>query len=148
MAVAYLRHYFSTAPQDAVVISGGTLGIQGRRADPLARQVVRRAHPGAAGIIDQHRSQGLNPAMVQRADRLVVMAPRHRRFLEERTPQCLPNVVPLWEYVDRQPPLDAIPDPVGHDVGVFARCYDLIAEGLDAWLHDLLAHHSPKDDNP
>ncbi len=142
MAVAHLRRRLADLDQPAVVISGGTLGIHGRRADPLARKIVRRSDPKAGAIIDEHRSQGLSPAMLQRADRLVIMSPRHRRFIEEHAPQVLPKVVELWQFTDEEPPIDRIPDPVGYDLQVFAKCHALTVDGLDAWLEQLLAHHS------
>jgi len=139
MAVALLRSKLSQRPLEAIVISGGTLGLQGRRADEFAR----RAIAGLDGIgdeiidvIEQHRSQAISPAMLERADDIIVMAPRHARFVDEQAPAARDNVVRLWQFGD-DPTLTKIPDPVGMDASVFEGCRDLIDGCLDNWLEEV-----------
>lgn len=140
MAVALLRPRLEQRRIPAVVISGGTLGIHGRRAAAFARQVIAELDADdtteMADCIGEHRSQGLSPAMLQMADDLVVMAPRHEHHIEQIAPALSDRVVRLWQYADVDIPLSKIFDPVGQDVEVFRRCRDLIGECLEHWLDD------------
>ncbi len=142
MALALLRHKLDDHNIPAVVISGGTLGIHGRRAATAARQVICESDPddetGMASWIAEHRSQGLSPAMLRMADDLVVMAPRHEHYIEQIAPSLIDRVVRLWQYAQVDIPLTKIPDPVGQDVEVFRRCRDLISECLDGWIDEKL----------
>ena len=137
MAVALLRQKLSRRAIAAVVISAGTLGIQGRRASPFARAAVVERDPDLAAIIDEHRSQGLSRGMVEMADHLLVMAPRHEQFIRRmRLPAASRRIVRLWEHARGNPPLGKIPDPVGRDADVFRHCCQLIDSGLDHWLDE------------
>ena len=133
MAVALLRQKLEDRQIKAVVISAGTLGLQGRKASEYARLAISEVSSEMGEIIEQHRSQGISPPMLQMADRLVVMAPRHERHIQRMVPQVARSIVRLWEYADDRT-LSQIPDPVGHDADVFRRCRDLIEGCLDKWL--------------
>ena len=133
MAVAMLRHKLEGRDVSAMVVSGGTLGIQGRRADEFARAAIAERSEEMAEIIDAHRSQGLSPKMLERADDVVVMAPRHEAYVTSAAPGAAENIVRLWQYA-ADPTLDQIPDPVGHGATVFQGCRDLIETCIDNWL--------------
>ena len=138
MAVALLREKLDARSVPAVVISGGTLGIQGRRADPFARQAIAEHSQELKPIIDEHRSQGISAVMLQVADHIIVMAPRHERFVREMVgPKIEPKLVRLWAFAPRTSRLNKIPDPVGHDATVFRGCRDLIDASLDRWLDEV-----------
>lgn len=138
MAVALLRHSLEERDIPAVVISGGTLGIHGRRASSQARRAITELdaedQTGMVSCIAEHRSQGLSPAMLEMADELVVMAPRHERYIRQMAPRAADRIVRLWEFAEVDIPLTKIPDPVGQDFAVFRRCRDLIAECLERWI--------------
>ena len=135
MAVALLRKKLNDRGISAVVISAGTLGIQGRRAAVFARQAIAEWNDEMSATIDEHRSQGLSPALMQMADDLVVMAPRHAQFVRQRaSADVVKRLVPLWEYVPGDLNLKKIPDPVGQDAEVFRHCRNLIDQCLDRWL--------------
>lgn len=139
MAVALLRAKLPGRPLEAIVISGGTLGLQGRRADQFARRAIAELDDSSGEMvetIEQHRSQAISPAMLERADHIIVMAPRHARFVAENAPAARDHVVPLWQYGD-DPTLTEIPDPVGMDASVFEGCRDLIDNCLDNWLDEV-----------
>lgn len=135
MAVALLRVKLDDQGVPAIVISAGTLGIQGRRADEFARAAVAELDAEVGEIIAGHRSQGLSPQLVDRADDVVVMAPRHERRVVEMVPDADENIVRLWAYAD-DTTLGQIPDPVGHDASVFRGCRDLINQCIDNWLDE------------
>ncbi len=140
MAVALLRHKLERRKVAAVVISGGTLGIHGRRAASTARRAITELDPddeyGMASRITEHRSQGLSPAMLQMADDLLVMAPHHEEYVSKLAPRAAGRVVRLWDYARVDIPLSKIPDPVGQDFEVFRRCRDIIDECLEQWLDE------------
>jgi protein-tyrosine phosphatase len=78
MAEAYLRQ---RAPEwglpDLVVESAGTLGLEGCPASPEALEAMREI-----GIdLTEHRSKGLDPAALDRADVVVAMEREHLRRL-------------------------------------------------------------------
>lgn len=136
MAVALLRHHLEKRDIPAVVISAGTLGIQGRRAADFARAAIAELNGKMATWIDEHRSQGISPTMLEMADHLIVMAPRHEEHILQLRPSLSDRVVRLWEYAPEDFNLRKIPDPVGHDADVFRHCRNLIDECLQAWLED------------
>lgn len=136
MAVALLRPKLAARDISAVVISAGTLGIHGRRAAAFARRAIAEVDENMGQSIAEHRSQGVSSGLVQMADHLVVMAPRHEHHLQKMAPELGTRVVRLWEYAARDDHLDKIPDPVGHDLDVFRGCRDLIDDGLEHWLDD------------
>ncbi len=136
MAVALLRHKLERRDISALVVSGGTLGLQGRRADKFARQAIAERSAAMGEIIDEHRSQGISPPMLSRADHVLVMAPRHERYVQQSAPQITDRVVRLWEYAGDDVQLSKIPDPIGQDAEVFRLCRDLIERGLNQWLDE------------
>lgn len=121
-----------------MIISAGTLGIQGRRAAEFARRAIRELDDSMGDVIDEHRSQGISPTMLDVADHLVVMAPRHEEFVLKARPGLADRIVRLWEYAPKETRLRKIPDPVGHDADVFRHCRDLIDRCLERWLDEAL----------
>lgn len=133
MAAALLRYKFDRADRSAVVISGGTMGLQGRRAADFARHAIAERDEAMTSTIESHRSQGVSPKLLRRADYLLVMAPKHEEVVRRIAPEATDSIVRLWEHAD-DGTLDQIPDPVGHDAEVFRGCRDLIEECIDNWL--------------
>ena len=139
MAVALLRAKLEKRGTPAVVISAGTLGIQGRRAAEFARRAIAELDAEMAAIIEEHRSQGISPQLLGMADHIVVMAPRHEEAVRRKTsPAVAERLVRLWNYAPDDRSLRKIPDPVGHDAEVFRHCRDLIDTCTDNWLDELL----------
>jgi protein-tyrosine phosphatase len=128
LAEAMARSLFAEAGIPAVLISQGTLGLQGRSA--AANSITAASEIGVD--LSGHRSQGVSLALMRIADRIVVMAPRHEDELLRADPALAPKIVRLWEYVDED--LDHIPDPVGKDLETFRAARDLIRRGLVAWI--------------
>ena len=134
MAVALLREEFAHRHIPVVVISAGTLRIQGRRAADFARQVIAERGDSWARHIEEHRSQGISFALLQLAEHIVVMDPTHLHFIEREAPALLSRVVPIWEFSGAQPSLDGIADPIGKDAEAFRHCRDLLEEALKNWI--------------
>jgi protein-tyrosine-phosphatase len=131
MATALAPPLLEEAGLSYRIISGGTLGIQGRRAASHARAAIAELDLD----LESHRSQGANPALLRHADHIVVMAPRHERKLRASDASLAHKIVRLWEYADED--LDKIPDPVGHDLETFRASRDLIQACLRRWIDTL-----------
>lgn len=132
LAEALARKLLAEAKIPAVVISAGTLGIQGR---PAARHTVSTA--AEIGLdVSSHRSQGVSMPLMRMADRLIIMAPQHEEALLRQDPSLASKIVRLWEYArdEERPTLAEIPDPVSQDIAVFRRARALIEDGLNAWV--------------
>lgn len=138
MAVAILRQRLRLREIPAVVISGGTLGIQGRRAAEFARRAMAEYSEEAAGHIEEHRSQGVAPTMLEMADHIIIMSTRHEDFVRRHNPKALSRVVRLWEFAEGASPLHKISDPVGQDAQTFRECRDLLDGCLQRWIDQKL----------
>ena len=77
MAEELVRKRAAERGVPVVAVSCGTLGIVGQPAAENGRTAM--AEIGMP--IDGHRSQGVQAAMIDLADWIVVMAPRHEQFL-------------------------------------------------------------------
>lgn len=144
MAVALLRETFRQLDQRAVVISAGTLNLNGRRAAEFARQAMAELGPEYAAHIEEHRSQGISPALLEMADHLVIMSPRHEEYILRISPHLNRRLVRLWTYSDDPAQSEGIIDPVGKGADEFRACRQVLIQSLDAWLKELLSAPAQK----
>lgn len=142
MAVALLRQWLSKRGQPAVVISAGTLNLNGQRAAKFARSAIAELGPEFAAHIDEHRSQGIAPALLEMADHLVIMSPRHEDFILRLAPHLRRRLVRLWTYSDDPAQADGIVDPVGQGAAQFRACRDVLIQSLGQWLLEILPEQS------
>lgn len=131
MAQAIAERELERRDLPAVVISAGTLGITGREPAQAARAALGEIDLDLEG----KRSQGVSPALAERADFLPVMEPEHAEYLRDRVDGAEEKIVRLWQYVDDE--LDGIEDPVGRDLDAFRTTRDLLYETIDNWLDEL-----------
>ncbi len=130
MAAAFARERLKDRGVPAVVVSAGTLNIRGR---PAAAHGI--AAMNEVGVdMQSHYSQGIQRAMLEMADWIVVMSPKHEDFIASHAPHVMKKVVRMWEWSERE--LTQIDDPVGQDLVAFRACRDLLSECIDAWLDD------------
>jgi protein-tyrosine phosphatase len=135
MAAVIAEHLLAEAKIPALVLSAGTLGIQGMPASPHAVSAV-----GAIGLkLDGHRSQGVSQLLLRSADHVVVMAPHHEAELLGRDPSLAPKIRRLWEYAEPRGRLGEIADPVGLELEAFVACREDLEACLSAWVSRLLA---------
>ena len=135
LAAGLARQLLAEAEIPAVLISAGTLGLNGRSAAP---HTVTTA--GEIGVdLSRHRSQGVSIALMRMADRIVVMAPQHEDELLRSDASLRPKIVRLWDYANEpgKPLLTHIPDPIGKDIETFRHARDLIQQALVAWVDTL-----------
>lgn len=132
MAEAIAQEVMEERGVAGAVISAGTLGISGRKPSSTARKALEEREIDPPGTL----SQGISPPLMEHADHIAVMAPKHRDYLLENVPAVSQRLVLLWEYADR--PLEEISDPVGENLETFRRTRDLLYECIENWLDDLL----------
>lgn len=112
----------------AVAVSMSTLGLVGRDADPHAVTVC--AARGAD--VSFHRSQPVNPTLLQRATHIFVMEEAHRVHLT-----ALGVEAERILFLGAFDPLDArreIDDPVGKDLATFEACAARIERAVAAFI--------------
>jgi protein-tyrosine phosphatase len=131
MAAGWARHMFGERGIAAMVISAGTLGIVGEPAASFGQRAMEEV-----GLdISEHYSQGIQPAMADAADWIVVMSPRHEAFLRQHLPHLTGKLVRMWEYAPEQ--REQIDDPVGQDLQAFQTCRDLLEACVESWIDEL-----------
>jgi len=133
MAAGMAQVKFPAAQIPSVVISAGTLNINGQPAAPNA--VAAAAQIGVD--ISTHRSQGVSLPLMNMADHLVIMAPKHEKALLELDAGLDEKIVRMWEFGEHPSPLSEVVDPVGQDLGAFVKCRDRLLICLDAWINSL-----------
>lgn len=111
------------------VLSAGTAAGYGSAATEEAEQAV--AAYGAD--LSRHSSQPVSVSMVEEADRVFVMTPRHRKVLVEWMPEYAAKI----ELLD--PAGQEIEDPIGAPASTYAECARKIHEALQRRLPDILA---------
>ena len=133
LAAGMAKAKLATANIPSVVISAGTLNINGQSAAPNAVEAAKQI-----GIdIESHRSQGVSQGLMAMADHIVVMAPRHEDALVKLDPNLEDNIVRMWAYGAHDESLTQIDDPVGQDLDAFITCRKRLDICLDAWIATL-----------
>ncbi|MDQ7006260.1 MAG: low molecular weight protein-tyrosine-phosphatase [Acidobacteriota bacterium] len=115
----YMRHLLERFAITTVsVTSAGIMDMGGAPADPVVRRLV-----GEYGIdLSGHRSKLATRAMVGTADEIVVMARRHRDWIERTFPEALRKVSLI-----REPEESAdLLDPVGGSEKDYRRALELL----------------------
>ncbi len=109
LAEHYLRHLAGILGENHLeAVSAGTLGIDGRPADPVMAAIARRHGFDLSG----HRSRGVDARLLHRADEIYVMERRHRAFIRERFPEALSKTELLGSHLPGDDRAE-IPDPTG-----------------------------------
>jgi protein-tyrosine phosphatase len=109
------------------VLSAGTGAGHGGAASEEAEQVVR----AYGADLSRHESRPVSVAMVEEADRVYVMTPRHRKVLVEWMPEHAGKI----ELLD--PSGRAVEDPVGGSAEVYRASAKHIQEALEARLKEI-----------
>lgn len=109
------------------VLSAGTAAGYGSAATEEAEQAVA----AYGGDLSRHSSQPVSVSMVEEADRVFVMSPRHRKVLVEWMPEHAGKIALL------DPEGREIEDPVGAPASVYADCARRIHEALRQRLPEI-----------
>ncbi len=127
LAAVMIKEKLKTEHIAAVIISSGTLNINGQPAASNSKAVaVERGLD-----LSHHRSQGISKGFVDVCDYIVCMSPKHAERVIELSPNA--TVIRLWEYVDQ----DEIKDPVGKPIEAFRTCGEIMDNALNLWIATL-----------
>lgn len=132
MAESLAKHILDERGQPAVVISAGTLGLVGRKPASFARSALQEIDVEPP----ETRSQGISPALMEHAEYIAVMEPKHEEAVVERAPALEEKIVRLWDYAEAD--LEGIDDPVGENLESFRQTRELLYECLTNWFDRLL----------
>ena len=128
MAAAIASDWLEKRQKPAAIISCGTLNIMHRPAPKEGIAVMAERDLD----ITSHRSQGVSIGLLRMADSIVVMAPKHERFILDSAPELAPKIVRIWQFATEE--IDEIADPVNQDIEAFRKCRDLLEQTIDSWL--------------
>jgi protein-tyrosine phosphatase len=106
------------------VLSAGTGASRGGAATEEAEIAVR----AFGADLSRHASRPVSPSLVEEADRVFVMTPRHKKDLEEWMPEQAAKIQPL------DPGGAAVEDPIGGSAEVYRasarRIHDALVQRL------------------
>lgn len=128
MAAAIASDWLGKRESPAAIISCGTLNIMHRSATREAISAMAERNID----ISSHRSQGISIGLLRMADSIIVMAPKHERFILDSAPELAPKIVRIWHYAAQE--IDEIADPVNQDLEAFQECRDLLEQTIGSWL--------------
>ena len=131
MAAEYFRQQAARAGLSHVVVaSAGTLGIEGAPASVEARQAMQEI-----GVdLDQHRSQGVDEAVLKPTDVVIVMTRRHLAELDEAFPGMPQERWLLRAFEQGPEPVPKakdLPDPIGKPIEAYRKLLQVITPAMD-----------------
>lgn len=95
--------------------SAGVAALEGEEITPNARAALEEV-----GIYaESHRARQASEAMLEEADLVLVMGPRHARALSRSFGGLADSVYTLPEYATETSTEEGIPDPYGHTMTAF-----------------------------
>ena len=116
------------------IISAGTMAFFGM--PPTKETIELMAKEGID--ISNNKSQGVWPSLVNKADLILVMKPKHKQFLIERYPKIEDKVFLLKEYKNKQDIKDTgIKDPIGESMDVYKEVFNEIKKEIER-IKDLI----------
>lgn len=109
------------------VDSGGTLGIEGRECPSHTQAVLREWNI----FLDDHRSKGLTPELMDWADLVLVMTYDHAATLRERFPDTSAEITLLGPFGGQAP---EVMDPIGRWRRFHRKVRDQIEQCVEGLL--------------
>ncbi len=111
--------------------SAGVAALEGEDITPNARAALEEV-----GIYPEgHRARQVSEAMLEEAELVLVMSPRHVRALRQHSKSLSDEVYTLPEYATGNASEEGIPDPYGHTMATFRssvrQLYDYIDRVVD-----------------
>lgn len=132
MAHALIEHHARLKGLNLMILSMGTLDLNGRHAHPLAVESLREI-----GIpLAHHRSQGVSVGLLAHADLVLVMASEHRKWLARHGFGAMDRVVVAGTFdpVDPRPDID---DPVDGTLEDFVVCRERLQRVAVELIHQI-----------
>ena len=107
--------------------SAGVAALAGEDITPNARAALEEV-----GIYpEEHHARQVNEAMLEEADLVLVMSPRHVTALRRSFGSLLDKVYTLPEYATGTSSEEGIPDPYGHTMATFRASVRQLLNYLD-----------------
>lgn len=117
--------------EDVEILSAGSSAIEGLPASPLAVQVAIEH-----GIdLSHHKSRLLSRSLVKQADLIVTMSEKHKQTVGILQPSALERTHLLTDFCENAH--GDVPDPVGGDLQVYGRTFEIIEKCLDSMKNRL-----------
>jgi protein-tyrosine-phosphatase len=135
MAEGIARHYGLVRGWPVQARSGGILGIIDKPADPLAVKVMAEIDMDISG----HRSGGIDDALVDWADHILVMELGHSMRLRERHPGAADKTLMLGNFGGMM----EVQDPIGGWRWKFRGCRDGLLRCVQGFMDQLPPPQSP-----
>ena len=131
MAEGLLRKFLSReGRKDIQVQSAGTHAFVGSPSPPEAIKVAE-----IAGVdLGRHRSRPLSRELVDWADRIVIMGPEHRDFIEMTFPDAIPKVDELAAFKPGGKPGDNMKDPQGQSAFFYRQYFGELTQAIQGFL--------------
>ena len=131
MAEGLLRKFLSREGcKDVQVQSAGTHAFVGSPSPPEAIKVAE-----IAGVdLGRHRSRPLSRELVDWADRIVIMGPEHRDFIEMTFPDAIPKVDELAAFKPGGKPGDSMKDPQGQSAFFYRQYFGELTQAIQGFL--------------
>ena len=111
----------------ARVRSAGIATVPDKRVDDTVLYVAK-GQPRLLELLEQHRSQVLNPSLTWWADLILVMESRHARHIEKLDPSAKHKVHLLGQWTHK-----SIPDPYLKHETEYREAHARIAQAVVAW---------------
>ena len=125
LAEGYLRKVLDEiGVQDISLSSAGTLGIEGSPADAGAvKLALERGFD-----IQKHRSRGVTPRLLSRADLILVMEREHLEAIEEMDASTAARARMIREFETDEPRGDVedLADPIGAGRKALVECFEIL----------------------
>ena len=131
MAEALLRKFLSReGRKDVLVQSAGTHAFMG---SPSPAEAIKVAE--VAGVdLSRHRSRPLSRELVDWADRIVIMGPEHRDFIEMTFPDALGKVDEMAAFKPGGKSGDTMKDPQGQTAFFYRQYFGELTQAIQGFL--------------
>jgi tRNA threonylcarbamoyl adenosine modification protein (Sua5/YciO/YrdC/YwlC family) len=118
---------------DLKVMSAGTAAFSGLSPTKETIEIMLKEGIDTSG----NKTQGVSSSLVNRADLILAMEPKHKHFLIERYPQAKNKVFLLKEYKNENVREPSIKDPIGQPMEVYREVLEEIKKEIER-IKDLI----------
>ena len=134
MAEGLLKKLQSRVPIAGMEI--GSAGLSALPGSPASFNAVRVAQENSISL-QEHRARQVTPELIDIADIILVMEPRHRQELLSRNPEASAKTLILRHFARYGSQTRGINDPYGLNLDAYRFCFEDIkecVESLHQWL--------------
>ena len=130
MAEGYLKRRLKELGREILVESTGTGAISGFRPSHEAVESMKEV-----GVdVSDYESSALTKEAVDKADVILVMAPRHKETIVGMVPVADDKIFYLREFAKEDSLNKIIPDPIGKPIEFYREVLGMIKQSLEGFL--------------